>query len=141
MPKYTFRVMTETYYDRHLIKRGAIIETSKELSKQYPAIFELIGEQNDKKPVEEKEDHKDEKPTEPEADNEKLSEPEEETDVPAEDSAKEDATEDKKPTNAGVDNMTRKELLELAEALHIEGANKMNANQLKKACKTVLESK
>lgn len=137
MPKYTFRTKTETYYGGHLVKKGVIVETSKELSKQYPEIFELIGAENDVKAPEKEEAAKDEKAGEPETEDEKP----EESEITAEDKADEASAEDKKPTNPTVDNMTRKELLDLAEALHIEGASKMNAGQLKKACKEVLESK
>ncbi|MBR1778148.1 MAG: hypothetical protein IJ752_06155 [Alphaproteobacteria bacterium] len=116
MPKYAFRTKTETYYNGHLVGKGQIVEAGKDLSKQYPNIFDLIGAENDVK-----------EPTEPEA--------------ATEDKADEAAADDKKPANPTVDNMTKKELLELAEALHIADAAKMNVDQLRTACRGVLESK
>lgn len=129
MSKYTFRTKTETYYNGHLVKKGQFVKADKELSEKYPDIFDLVGAENDVKPLEE------------DAKGEKPAKTEQETQYAQEEKAEEDFSERKKPTNSTVDNMTRKELLDLAEALHIEGASKMNVGQLKRACKEVLGSK
>lgn len=129
MSKYTFRTKTETYYNGHLVKKGQFVKADKELSEKYPDIFDLVGAENDVKPLEE------------DAKGEKPAKTEQETQYAQEEKAEEDFSERKKPTNSTVDNMTRKELLDLAEVLHIEGASKMNVGQLKRACKEVLGSK
>lgn len=60
MSKYTFRTKTETYYNGHLVKKGQFVKADKELSEKYPDIFDLVGAENDVKPLEE--DAKGEKP-------------------------------------------------------------------------------
>lgn len=143
MTKYTFRTKTETFYRAHLIKKGVFIETEEELDKQYPMIFELVGEKNDVAAVKAKDPEAE--PEKPASENETPDEAKEPEAAEDEESKTEEPeaaeTEENKPTNPTVDNMKKAELLELAGVLKIEGAEKMTAGELKKACKAVLNKK
>ena len=129
MVRYTFRTKQETYYAESLLKKGVFVKTDAELSKQYPDIFELVGEENDgaNPAADESKDNND-----PEAGQDQ------ETKNASEAGNEENTKKIKEET---LDVMPKKELIELAEALHIEGAAKMNVEQLRAACHGILDSK
>lgn len=143
MTKYTFRTKTETFYRASLIKKGVLVEAEEELDKRYPTVFELVGAKNDGATVKAKEPEAEpEKPASENKTPDKAEEPEAAEDKEGEAKEPEAAgAEENKPTNPTVDNMKKGELLELAGVLKVEGAEKMNVGELKKACKAVLDNK
>lgn len=145
MVRYTFRTKQETYYAGGLLKKGVFVKTDAELSKQYPDIFEIVGEENDgaNPSADESKDNNDpEAGQDQETKDAPESSPEGADKEENKDEAKEEnASEGEQQATANIDAMPKKELIELAEALHIEGAAKMNVEQLRAACHGILESK